>query len=168
MNRQDFFSNEMHRLAVGRRSFLKFTALSGGGLAVTLASPLAFGADDAAAPAAPKKLADPSPFIKINPDNTVEIRVNRLDFGQGALTALPMLVAEELDVDGSQVRASLAPAGDAYKDPVFGIQITGGSRAVPNYWVQYREIDATTRATLVAAAAAKWNVAPRSSRCRRR
>jgi len=171
MNRQEFFSSELARLAGGaadaghdaasglpRRSFLKLTALSGGGLAVGFA-PAAFAAEEApAAAATPKKPVDPSPFIKINPDNTVEIRVNRLDFGQGALTALPMLVAEELGVDWSQVRASLAPAGDAYKDPVFGIQMTGGSSAVPNSWVQYREIGATTRAMLVAAAAEQWKV----------
>ncbi len=65
-----------------------------------------------------------------------------------------MLLAEELDVDWSQVKAELAPAGDAYKDPFFGIQMTGGSSAVTHSWVQYREIGAATRAMLVAAAAA--------------
>ncbi len=119
-------------------------------------------ASDAAAadapPAAPKPPADPSPFIKIHPDNTVEIRVNRLDFGQGALTALPMLVAEELDVDWPQVRASLAPAGEAYKDPLFGIQMTGGSTAVAHSWQQHREIGAAARMMLVAAAAEQWKV----------
>ncbi|SPE20790.1 putative dehydrogenase, large chain oxidoreductase protein [Burkholderiales bacterium] len=137
-----------------RRDFLKLTALAGGGLAVAWT---ALAAEEAAPPTA-KKPADPSAFIRINPDNTVEIRVNRLDFGQGALTALPMLLAEELDVDWSQVRASLAPAGDAYKDPFSGIQMTGGSSGVPNSWIQYREIGAATRAMLVAAAAEQWQV----------
>jgi isoquinoline 1-oxidoreductase beta subunit len=140
-----------------RRGFLKLSALGGGGLAVTWSAPAALAAEEGA-PAAPKKPVDPSPFIKIHPDNTVEIRVNRLDFGQGALTALPMLVAEELDVDWKQVRASLAPAGEAYKDPLFGIQMTGGSSAVPNSWLQYRQIGAATRVMLVAAAAAQWKV----------
>lgn len=138
-----------------RRGFLKLSAAAGGGLAVAW-SPVASAAD-AAAPA-PKPPANPAPFIRILPDNTVEIRVNRLDFGQGALTALPMLVAEELDVDWKQVRASLAPAGEAYKDPVFGIQMTGGSSAVPNSWIQYREVGAATRMMLVAAAAEQWKV----------
>ncbi|MBN9204813.1 xanthine dehydrogenase family protein molybdopterin-binding subunit [Methylibium petroleiphilum] len=140
-----------------RRGFLKLSALGGGGLAVTWSAPAALAAEEGA-PAAPKKPVDPSPFIKIHPDNTVEIRVNRLDFGQGALTALPMLVAEELDVDWKQVRASLAPAGEAYKDPLFGIQMTGGSSAVPNSWLQYRQVGAATRMMLVAAAAAQWKV----------
>ena len=172
-NRQAMFSNQLARLAGGatpeattgildRRGFLKFSALGGGGLAVSFAPVAAFAADEAPAAAAPQKLPDPSPFIRIFPDNTVEIRVNRLDFGQGALTALPMLVAEELDIDMAQVRASLAPAGDAYKDPVFGMQITGGSSAVPNSWLQYRQIGAATRGMLVAAAAEQWNV-PASS-----
>lgn len=140
-----------------RRDFLKLTALAGGGLAVAWTAPAVLAAEEAA-PAAVKKPADPNAFVKINPDNTVEIRVNRLDFGQGALTALPMLLAEELDVDWSQVNASLAPAGDAYKDPFFGIQMTGGSSGVPHSWVQYREIGAATRAMLVAAAAEQWQV----------
>ncbi len=147
------------RTRFDRRGFLKLTALAGGGLAVTWTATMAFAAEGDAAPPA-KPPADPSAFVKINPDNTVEIRVNRLDFGQGALTALPMLVAEELDVDWSQVKASLAPAGDAYKDPVFGIQMTGGSSAVANSWVQHREIGAATRMMLVAAAAEQWKVDP--------
>ena len=141
---------------MGRRGFLKLSAVAGGGLAVIWAPHAA--AEEGAAAAPAKASVDPAPFIRIHPDNTVEIRVNRLDFGQGALTALPMLVAEELDVDWSQVRASLAPAGEAYKDPVFGIQMTGGSSAVPNSWLQYRQVGAATRAMLVAAAAEQWKV----------
>jgi len=141
---------------MGRRGFLKLSAVAGGGLAVIWAPHAA--AEEGAAAAPAKAPVDPAPFIRIHPDNTVEIRVNRLDFGQGALTALPMLVAEELDVDWSQVRASLAPAGEAYKDPVFGIQMTGGSSAVPNSWLQYRQVGAATRAMLVAAAAEQWKV----------
>ena len=141
---------------LARRGFLKLTALAGGGLAVSW-TPHAAAEGGGAAPA-PKKPVDPTPFIQIHPDNTVEIRVNRLDFGQGALTALPMLVAEELDVDWKQVRASLAPAGEPYKDPLFGIQMTGGSSAVPNSWLQYRQVGAATREMLRTAAAAQWKV----------
>ena len=144
--------------AIDRRDFLRMTALAGGGLAIYASGLDARAAD--AAPAAPKPPADPSPFITIHPDNTVEIRVNRLDFGQGALTALPMLVAEELDIEWKQVRASLAPAGEAYKDPLFGVQMTGGSTAVAHSWQQHREIGAAARQMLMAAAAAQWKVDP--------
>jgi len=140
-----------------RRDFLKLSALASGGLLVVWTAPSVFAAEQAA-PAARKKPVDPTAFVKINPDNTVEIMVNRLDFGQGALTALPMLLAEELDIDWSQVKANLAPAGEAYKDPFSHLQMTGGSSGVPNSWVQYREIGAATRMMLVAAAAHEWQV----------
>ncbi|MDL2338514.1 MAG: molybdopterin-dependent oxidoreductase, partial [Pseudomonadota bacterium] len=144
---------------LGRRGFLKLTALAGGGLGIVWTAP-SVAAEEAAAASAPpaRKPIDPSPFLKINPDNTVEVRVNRLDFGQGALTALPMLLAEELDVDFKNVRATLAPAGDAYKDPVFGIQMTGGSTAIAHSWMGYREVGAAARMMFVAAAAQQWKV----------
>lgn len=148
-------------LELDRRGFLKLSALSGGGVLVAWsASSAAWAADSAPAAAKPaaKPAAEPTAFVTIHPDNTVEIRVNRLDFGQGALTALPMLLAEELDLDWKQVRGSLAPAGAAFKDPLFGIQMTGGSTAVAHSWQQYRELGALTRMMLVASAAQQWQV----------
>ena len=79
-------------------------------------------------------------------------------------TALPMILADELDADWSQVVAELAPAAEVYKDPLFGIQMVGGSGSIAHSFQQYRELGAKTRAMLVAAAAAGWNVAP--SECR--
>ncbi len=90
------------------------------------------------------------------------VAVNRLEFGQGVHTALPMALAEELDVDWKNVRAILAPAGDPYKDPMFGIQMTGGSTAVNHSFEQYRELGARARAMLIAAAAQQWKVDPAS------
>lgn len=141
---------------LSRRAWLQLSVAAGGGLLIGFAPPPAEAAEPAAAP--PKPLPQPSAFVQIRPDNTVEIRVNRLDFGQGALTALPMLLAEEMDLDWAQVRAALAPAGEAYKDPNFGIQMTGGSTAVNHSWLHYRQIGATARALLVQAAAAQWGV----------
>ena len=143
---------------VDRRSFLKVSALAGGGLLLGFAMPHA-SAEDAPAPM-PQGPLLPNAFVKIHPDNTVEIMSNRLEFGQGTQTALPMLIAEELDVDWANVRGMLAPAGDAFKDPAFGIQITGGSTALHNSWEQYRRIGASARAMLVAAAAKEWDVPP--------
>ncbi|MDA4162787.1 molybdopterin-dependent oxidoreductase, partial [Escherichia coli] len=77
-----------------RRSFLKLTSLAGSGLALGIAPVLA-GAQDAKA----KPPSPPQAFIIIAPDNTVSVAVNRLEFGQGVHTALPMALAEELDVD---------------------------------------------------------------------
>src|SRR5439155_14424120 len=81
----------------------------------------------------------PFPTRRSSDLNSVTVLVNRLDFGQGIATTLPMLVAEELDADWSKVRGELAPAGDAYKDPGFGIQMTGGSSATPHSWQQRSE-----------------------------
>ena len=143
-----------------RRSFLKATALAGGGMLLGFALPPVIGDAQAeeAASLAPKGPLQPYAFIKINPDNTVEIMSNRLEFGQGTQTALPMLIAEELDVDWASVTGLLAPAGDAFKDPAFGIQMTGGSSALHNSWGQYRSMGAAARAMLVQAAANAWGV----------
>ena len=131
----------------GRRGFLTASLLASGGLGLAWHRP-APAADDAkadakgvqdekdekdakaqgeAAPAA-KALPSPAAFIRILPDGTIEIASNRLEFGQGTQTALPMLIAEELDADWSKVRGVLAPAGDPYVDPLFGIQMTGARR----------------------------------------
>ena len=64
-----------------------------------------------------------------------------------------------MDADWSQVVAELAPAADDYKDPVFGIQMVGGSGSIAHSFQQYRELGARTRAMLVAAAAQQWKVA---------
>ncbi|MDB5770597.1 MAG: carbon monoxide dehydrogenase [Burkholderia sp.] len=140
-----------------RRTFLKTAGAAGGGLVLGFFVP---GAGRFALAQAEKKVYPPNAFLRIAPDNTVTIAVNRLEFGQGVHTGMPMLIAEELDADWSQVRAVLAPAGDLYKDPLFGMQMTGGSTAIKNSYMQYREIGARARAMLVAAAADQWNVRP--------
>ncbi|MCI3204240.1 MULTISPECIES: xanthine dehydrogenase family protein molybdopterin-binding subunit [Pandoraea] len=141
---------------VSRRGFLKTSAIAAGGLMLEMSLPgLMRTANAQGAAAAP---VVPSAFVHIAPDDTVTIQVNRLDFGQGVQTALPMLVAEELDCDWGKVRGELAPAGDAYKDPIFGIQMTGGSGTIAHSWMQYRRIGASARAMLIAAAAQQWKV----------
>ncbi len=151
---------------LSRRSFLKAGSVAGGGLVLGFFVPgsnrLANAAD---APAAP--VFAPNAFLRIAPDNTVSVMVNRTEIGQGIQTGLPMLIAEELDADWSLVRSELAPAGDAFKDPLFGMQMTGGSGSINHSFVQYREIGARARAMLVAAAAEQWKVAPEQcSTCR--
>lgn len=143
---------------LSRRRFLKIAGLAGGGFALGLAGlPEMANADNGGAPKAP---SPPQAFVVIAPDNTVTIAVNRLEFGQGVHTALPMVLADELDVPWTSVRSVLAPAGDAYRDPGFGIQMTGGSTALRNSFGQYRELGARARSMLVAAAAKQWNVDP--------
>jgi isoquinoline 1-oxidoreductase beta subunit len=147
--------NEGAELSAGvsRRDFMK---VAGGGLVLSFF--VAGGGRFAKAQAPQKPSYQPNAFLQIAPDNTVTVQVNRLEFGQGVHTALPMLIAEELDADWSQMRGALAPAGDQYKDPAFGIQMTGGSGTVAHSWGQYREIGAKARAMLIAAAAEQWKV----------
>jgi isoquinoline 1-oxidoreductase beta subunit len=142
---------------LSRRSFIKAGALAGGGLVLGFVVP---GANRFARAAGAKAVSAPNAFLRIAPDNTVTVMINRLEFGQGVHTALPMLLAEELDADWSQMRGELAPAADAFKDPMMGMQMTGGSGSVAHSFVQYREIGARARGMLVAAAAQQWNVKP--------
>ncbi|MBB3120411.1 xanthine dehydrogenase family protein molybdopterin-binding subunit [Pseudoduganella violacea] len=144
--------------AVSRRSFMKAGALAGSGL--VLGFFISGGNRFARAAETAKPVYQPNAFLQIAPDNTVTVQVNRLEFGQGVHTALPMLIAEELDVDWRQMRGALAPAAEAYKDPAFGIQMTGGSGTVAHSWNQYREIGAKARLMLIAAAAEQWKVDP--------
>jgi isoquinoline 1-oxidoreductase beta subunit len=141
---------------ISRRSFMKAGVVAGGGFVLGFVVPGAGRFANAQQP--PAKTYEPNAFLHIAPDNTVTVQVNRLEFGQGVQTALPMLIAEELDADWSKVNGALAPAGEQYKDPAFGIQITGGSGSVAHSFMQYREIGAKARAMLIAAAAEQWKV----------
>src|SRR5712691_5461205 len=144
---------------LNRRSFLRVSAAAAGGLLVSLYLDLpALAQEGNQAP--PPKVYPPDAFVHISPDGKIMITVNRLEFGQGVHTSLPMILADEMDADWSQVIAELAPAADVYKDPVFGIQLVGGSGSIAHSFQQYRELGAKTRAMLVAAAAERWRVAP--------
>lgn len=149
-----------HQLS--RRSFLRVSATAAGGLLVSLYLDFPLLAQEGAVPKA--KAYPPDAFIHIKPDGKIVITVNRLEFGQGVQTSLPMVLADEMDADWSQVAAELAPAADVYKDPLFGIQMVGGSGSIAHSFQQYRELGARTRAMLVTAAAEQWKVAPEQCR----
>ena len=142
---------------VARRTFLKVSAASGFALGAFPLVAAAQGAG-AAAPAGLKPFEQPSAFVRIDADGTVTVTINRLDFGQGVQTGLPMILAEELDADWSKVRSVHGDANQAYADPAFGMHLTGGSNSIKNSYTQYRELGARTRAMLVGAAAAQWGV----------
>ena len=142
--------------AVSRRGFLKVSAAATGGLLVSLHLDW-----PALAQQPPKpQVYPPDAFVHVRPDGKIVIQVNRLEFGQGVQTSLPMLLADEMDADWSQVIAELAPAADIYRDPLFGIQMVGGSGSIAHSFLQYRQLGARTRAMLVAAAATQWKVDP--------
>ena len=130
-----------------RRTFLKLSAVSGFALGVFPLLSQAQGS--AAAPAALKPSQRPGAFVAIAADGMVTVTVNRLEFGQGVQTALPMILAEELDADWSKVRSQLGTNDMAYADPMFGTHLTGGSNSIKNSFTQYRELGARTRAMLM-------------------
>src|ERR1700686_1848054 len=145
-------------LNLNRRSFLRVSASAAGGLLVSLYLDLPLAAQEGTQPK--PKAYPPDAFVQIKPDGKILITVNRLEIGQGEYTSLPMILAAEMDADWSQVIAELAPGADVYKDPLFGIQMVGGSGSIAHSFQQYRELGGRTRAMLVAAAAEKWKVAP--------
>ena len=100
----------------------------------------------------------PNAFIRIGRNNVVTIIVNKAEMGQGINTALPMLIAEELEVDLRRVKVEAAPVGAAYAHPQAGIQFTGGSQSVATEWDRLRKAGAAAREMLLAAAAQAWGV----------
>ncbi|MFZ6687552.1 molybdopterin cofactor-binding domain-containing protein [Undibacterium sp. SXout11W] len=139
-----------------RRSFLKLAGISGFALCAFPGLVLAQNATVATKPLGPTQL--PSAFVEIAANGEVTITINRLDFGQGVQTALPMILAEELDADWSKVKSRHGTNDGAYVDPSMGMHLTGGSSSIKNSFTQYRELGARARAMLISAAAARWNV----------
>ena len=106
----------------------------------------------------------PNAFLRIGSDDIVTVIVNHSELGQGVYTALPMLVAEELDADWSKVRIAAAPVDPVYNHTVFGMQATGGSTSTWSEWQRLRQAGAAAKAMLLAAAAQIWQVDPAGCR----
>jgi len=136
-----------------RRGFLKLSGGAGLGLLVGMtATSVLTRKVHAASPAL-------NPFVEITPDGLVYVISKHLDKGQGAATGLATLVADELDAHISQIRTRFAPANaKLYVNTLFGVQGTGGSTAMANSFMQYRQAGAAAKLALVKSAAAKWKV----------
>jgi isoquinoline 1-oxidoreductase beta subunit len=139
---------------VSRREFLRVSAIAGGGiLLASYLEPLgAMEAVGARLGASPETMLNA--FIRITPDGLVTIVAKNPEIGQGIKTMLPMLIAEELDVEWKNVRIEQAPLDSVS----FTNQWSGGSAATPNNWLPMRRVGAAGRAMLIAAAAQKWGV----------
>ena len=141
-----------------RRDFLKTAALAGGGLVIGFTLPLAgrnarAGSD-----------FRPNAFLRVDSAGQVTVVCGLSEMGQGVLTAIPMLVAEELDADWTRVQVQQAPADQAYANPIFGMQGTGGSTSIRGHWDPMRQAGAAAREMLVTAAASTWGVSPADCR----
>ena len=134
-----------------RRDFLKVSGSAAGGLALAFYLPAARMAQAADG-------GSPNAWVKIAADNTVTIMVARSEMGQGVYTSMPMLIAEELEVDVNAIKVEFAPPAEVYINSLLGGQLTGGSTAVRDAWEKLRKAGASARMMLVAAAADNWGV----------
>ena len=157
-------AGEAPATALARRSFLKLAGA--GGLALGAFPHLAAAQAGGVAAGALKPTQQPSAFVQIAPSGEVTVTINRLEFGQGVQTALPMILAEELDADWRLVRSQHGSNDPAYVDPAFGMHLTGGSNSIKHSFTQYRELGARARAMLLGAAAARWKLDPATLRTR--
>ncbi|WP_051431902.1 xanthine dehydrogenase family protein molybdopterin-binding subunit [Rhodovibrio salinarum] len=151
------------RTGTSRRTFLKQAGTAAAGLVVGVYLPTpgraASGAASVIQGDGTSTAAAPNAFVRIAPDDTVTVLSKHSELGQGPYTGLTTLVAEELDADWSQMRATAAPSDpEVYKNLDFGLQGTGGSNAIKNSYTQMRRAGAAARAMLVAAAAETWDV----------
>ncbi len=138
-----------------RRSFLKSSALTGGGLMLSFTWLSSFkSADKIALMNLPEQWSELNGYIKITPDNIVKIMCPNPEFGQNVMTSLPMMVAEELDVDWKNVVVEMGP----HDNVKLGPQFTGGSNSVRMYWKPLRNAGASARQMLIEAAAQTWGV----------
>jgi isoquinoline 1-oxidoreductase beta subunit len=141
----------MDTLLLDRRLFLRISAIAGGGMLIGFSfEPGTARAAEEAGSAGPM----PNAFVRIAADGTVTITAKNPEVGQAVKTALPMLIAEELDVDWKDVRVEQADLDEGK----YGEQFAGGSVAVPNHWLPMRQVGAAARQMLVAAAAKEWKV----------
>jgi isoquinoline 1-oxidoreductase beta subunit len=139
---------------MNRREFFKITAVIGGGFALGL-----YADPDLPVEAQPSRQGgaplEPAAFIRIAPDGIVTVLSRAPEIGQGMKTTLPMLIAEELDVDWKSVRVEQSPI-----DSKYGMQLAGGSFGTPSSWEPLRRVGAAARQMLIATAAKEWGVAP--------
>jgi isoquinoline 1-oxidoreductase subunit beta len=142
-----------------RRSFITASAAAGGGL--LLGMNLRLGRSEAAQ----SKSFAPNAFIRVGSDGQIVLIMPYVEMGQGTYTSIPMLIAEELEVNLQQVRLEHAPPNEKlYANPMLGVQATGNSNAVRGAWKPLREAGAVARIMLVTAAAKRWGVGAQSCR----
>ena len=147
---------------VSRRTFLEVSAAAGGGLLIGFYLPAVRAAPATAANAG---AFAPNAFVLIGRDDTVTLIMPQVEMGQGTYTSMPMLIAEELEVDLGQIALEAAPPDDRRcANLLIGFQVTGGSSSVRAMWEPLRRAGAVARVMLISAAAQGWNVDPTSCR----
>ena len=143
----------MTHTPTSRRSFLKTSAAVTGGLMLGFNLPGTLGEAMAAG-----TVHTPNAWVHIADNNVITLLSARSEMGQGVYTSMPMLIAEELNVDISQIKVAAAPPDAVYVNALLGAQITGGSTSVRDGWLKLRVAGAQVREMLITAAAARWAV----------
>jgi len=143
----------------GRREFLRAAGVAGAGLVVGVRLDGQVGRDGRDGEQPPFA---PNAFVRIGTDGVVTVIVGYSEMGQGISTSVPMLVAEELEVDPATMKFEQAPADTAYFNPDFGMQGTGGSSTIHGAFLPMRKAGAAAREMLVSAAAQRWGVSAES------
>ncbi len=145
-----------NKTKINRRTFLRSVGAAGAGLILTFNLP-----DTAFAQTATTESFSPSAYLTITPDNKITIWVTRSEMGQGVRTALPMMLADELEADWKQIEIKQASPGTKFK----GIRLrTSGSGSVYGTWFPLRNAGAAAKEMLISAAANKWNVSRETCR----
>lgn len=146
-------------MKLSRRQFIRNLSVAGGGLTLGFSlvgcsdpSLVVGGADD----------FRPNAFLRIDPEGQITLQIPKAEMGQGVVTGMVTLVAEELEVAPSRIAWEMAPVHSAFADPEMRLQITGGSASIRVYYDVLREVGAVARETLVAAAMQQSGL-PRSS-----
>jgi len=137
-----------------RRNFLKSTALMGGGLVIGCYIPQTMRLVHAEDDKAPLMNA----WLRIGSDNSITLLMAHSEMGQGVYTALPMLIAEELEVAVKDIKLEPVPIVETYNNPLIGAIVTGGSTTVRSRWHGLRQAAAQARHMLIATAAEQWHV----------
>jgi len=149
----DIADDPLPESGLSRRIFLKAGVAATGGLLLGVSLPRLIGE----AGAAGTDTFAPGAFIRIGSDGSVTLIIGQVEMGQGTYTALPMLIAEELEVELSHVQVEHAPPDDKlFGNPLVGFQVTGNSNSVRAFWGPLRTAGATARTMLVTAAAKNW------------
>jgi len=145
---------DMSSAVIDRRQFIKISSAAAGGLMLGISVPLQSRSAMAAGG------SQVSAWISIAPNETVTIEVGSAEMGQGVLTSLPQIIAEELMAEWSKVKTRMAPPAAVYANPLYHQQLTAGSGSVRGYFDAMLKAGATAREMLVAAAAARMGVSP--------
>jgi len=142
-------------MGIKRREFLKGSAFAAGTFTLGFIIP---DKTRAGVGSAGQQDFAPNAFIRIAQDNSITIINGRSEMGQNVYTAMPLIVAEELDADWQAIRVEQSAVDPAFNNPLFKMMITGGSMSVRTSYDALRKAGATARAMLVAAAAEQWSV----------